>query len=54
MSLCFALVTTGLDPAVHGDVRFAKAAEGLSAFHFRMDCRVKPGNDEQRGTERTD
>jgi hypothetical protein len=40
------LVTTGLDPVVHGDLRFLRAAENFAGPHFRMDCRVKPGNDE--------
>jgi hypothetical protein len=35
MRRVFDLVTTGLDPVVHGDSR------------GRMDCRVKPGNDER-------
>jgi hypothetical protein len=32
-------VTTGLDPVVHAEIRLI------------MDCRVKPGNDEQRVTK---
>jgi hypothetical protein len=31
----FVLVTTGLDPVVHAEVRFT------------MDCRIKSGNDER-------
>jgi hypothetical protein len=36
-------VTTGLDPVVHTDVQ---GRMRLSEFAVRMDCRVKPGNDE--------
>jgi hypothetical protein len=32
------IVTTGLDPVVHADVRLS------------MDCRIKSGNDESFGT----
>jgi hypothetical protein len=36
-------VTTGLDPVVHTDMQ---GRMRLSKFAVRMDCRVKPGNDE--------
>ena len=36
-------VTTGLDPVVHADV--PQKSAGRSAPLFRVDCRVKPGND---------
>jgi hypothetical protein len=39
-------VTTGLDPVVHADVRQTKFAVNVSKPSPRMDCRVKPGNDE--------
>jgi hypothetical protein len=39
------VVTVGLDPMVHSDAQRAKEAE-LRMRRGRMDCRVKPGNDE--------
>jgi hypothetical protein len=39
------VVTTGLDPMVYSDAQRAREA-GLRMRQGRMDCRVKPGNDE--------
>ena len=40
-------VTTGLDPVVHAELRLAKADPiSPTKLRFRMDCRVKPGNDD--------
>jgi hypothetical protein len=39
------IVTTGLAPVVRSDAQRAKEA-GLRMRRGRMDCRVKPGNDE--------
>jgi hypothetical protein len=38
-------------PVVHGELRLVKAIEGLTEPHFRMDCRVKPGNDAGVGND---
>ncbi|MGB6964264.1 MAG: hypothetical protein WBD90_07180 [Xanthobacteraceae bacterium] len=47
------LVTTGLDPVVHVDLQIASGdPKVLIARRFRMDCRVKPGNDEEERTKR--
>ena len=45
------LVTTGLDPVVHAEVRLRDRAEYLNQPLRRMDCRVTPGNDEEKNKE---
>jgi hypothetical protein len=44
-------ITTGLDPVVHFAVQRSRQA-GLNMRPVRMDCRVKPGNDEVRERSR--
>ena len=44
-------VTTGLDPVVHGEAPRSSTVR-ISRFHRRMDCRVKPGNDEIKSRSR--
>ena len=44
----FTLVTTGLDPVVHADMRLQSRAEHLNELRRRMDCRVKPGKDARK------
>jgi len=40
-------VTTGLDPVVHAETQQTTTLRwSISQSAFRMDCRVKPGNDE--------
>jgi hypothetical protein len=39
-------VTTGLDPVVHAEMRRTLGAVNASKRRVRMDCRVKPSNDE--------
>jgi hypothetical protein len=41
------VVTAGLDPAVHSEAQRASETE-LRMRRGRMNCRVKPGNDERR------
>ena len=43
------LVTAGLDPAVHAEVRQTGLVENQTKRHRPMDCRVKPGNDDGKG-----
>ena len=43
--LALSLVTTGLDPVVHTEVPYVRASRQRE-LKSRMDCRVKPGNDE--------
>jgi hypothetical protein len=40
------IVTTGPDPVVHADVQRVNNAANLSKPTRRMDCRIKPGNDD--------
>ncbi len=47
------LVTTGLDPVVHADVqRRETCGPVMSKPATRVDCRVKPGNDETKSRSR--
>ena len=40
------IVTTGLDPVVHAELQQANAGGSIRKRDFRMDCRIKSGNDE--------
>jgi hypothetical protein len=44
--LALSLVTTGLDPVVHDEMRLLKYTARMNERPCHMDCRVKPGNDE--------
>jgi len=44
------LVTTGLDPVVHAEA--PQMTKRNCKRHRRMDCRVKPGNDDMRNRSR--
>jgi hypothetical protein len=44
----FHIVTTGLDPVVHAEVRKSIRRGRNDQPNLTMDCRVKPGNDERR------
>src|ERR1700691_4337281 len=42
------LVTAGLAPAVHADLRLRKTSSANPIkLSFRMDCRIKSGNDDK-------
>jgi hypothetical protein len=42
------LVAAGLDPAVHADLRLRKSSSANPIkLSFRMDCRIKSGNDDK-------
>jgi hypothetical protein len=43
------LVTTGLDPVVHAAFERAQSCQKYFDAGVSMDCRVKPGNDEENG-----
>jgi hypothetical protein len=49
-SQTFSLVTTGLDPVVHADPPRNKQPAARSKPARCMDCRVKPGNDDGKGS----
>jgi hypothetical protein len=41
-------VTAGLDPVVRSDLRLRDLSANQIERLIRMDCRVKPGNDERK------
>ena len=46
------LVTTGLDPVVHADCGSGNLSANPIELPFRMDCRIKSGNDEGERTKK--